>query len=229
MTKGNLKIKEIPSEDRPLERLIRYGAGALSNAELLAIIIRTGSREDNAITLASKLMSTREGIGFLSSCTVDELRQEKGIGKVKAAQIKAAIELGKRLKNYRPDNRYKITSPADAAELVMEDMRYLKKEHLRVIFLNTKNYVIDVKDLSIGNLSYSIVHPREVYSEAIKKSCSSIIVCHNHPSGDPAESQEDINITRRLHEVGKLVGIELLDHLIIGSGSYISLKERGIL
>lgn len=229
MAKGNLKIKEIPSEDRPLERLIRYGAEALSNAELLAIIIRTGSREDNAITLASRLMSTREGIGFLSSCTVDELEQEKGIGKVKAAQIKAAIELGKRLKNYRPDNKYKITSPADAAELVMEDMRYLRKEHLRVIFLNTKNYVMDIKDLSIGSLSSSIVHPREVYTEAIKKSCSSIIVCHNHPSGDPSESQEDINITRRLYEVGKLVGIELLDHLIIGSGSYISLKEKGIL
>jgi len=229
MARGNLKIKEIPSEDRPLERLIRYGAEALSNAELLAVIIRTGSREDNAITLASRLMSTNEGIGFLSSCTMDELRQEKGIGKVKAAQIKAAIELGKRLKNYRPDNKYKITSPADAAELVMEDMRYFKKEHLRVIFLNTKNYVMDIKDLSIGSLSSSIVHPREVYSEAIKKSCSSIIVCHNHPSGDPSESQEDINITRRLHEVGKLVGIELLDHLIIGSGSYISLKEKGIL
>lgn len=229
MVKKNLKIKEIPSEDRPLERLIRYGAEALSNAELLAIIIRTGSREDNAITLASRLMSTSEGIGFLSSCTVDELKQEKGIGMVKAAQIKAAIELGKRLKNYKPENRYKITSPADAAELVMEDMRYLKKEYLRVIFLNTKNYVMDIKDLSIGSLSSSIVHPREVYSEAIKKSCSSIIVCHNHPSGDPSESQEDINITRRLHEVGKLVGIELLDHLIIGSGSYISLKEKGIL
>ncbi len=229
MSKGNLRIREIPSEDRPLERLIKYGAEALSNAELLAIIIRTGSREQNAITLASRLMSTSQGLGFLSSCTVPELRQEKGIGRVKAAQIKAAIELGKRLKNYRPDNRYKITSPADAAELVMEDMRYLNKEHLRVIFLNTKNYVMEVKDLSIGSLASSIVHPREVYSEAIRKSCSSIIVCHNHPSGDPSESQEDINITKRLHEVGKLVGIELLDHLIIGNGSYISLKERGIL
>jgi DNA repair protein RadC len=133
------------------------------------------------------------------------------------------------MKNFRSDQKYKITSPADAAELVMEDMRYLKKEHLKVIFLNTKNYVIDIKDLSIGSLNASVVHPREIYSEAIRKSCSSIIICHNHPSGDPSESQEDINITRRLYEVGKLVGIELLDHVIIGDGNFISLKEKGIL
>lgn len=229
MEKNNITIKDIPLDDRPRERLIKFGAESLSNSELLAIIIRTGTKNENAITIANKILGSGCGLNFLAECNVQELSSIKGIGNAKAAQIKASIEIAKRMKNFRSDKKYKITAPHDAADLVMEDMRYLKNEHLKVIFLNTKNYVIDVKDLSIGSLNASIVHPREVYSEAIRKSSSSIIVCHNHPSGDPTESQEDINITKRLYEVGKLVGIELLDHVIIGDGSYISLKEKGIL
>ena len=222
-------IKDIPVEDRPRERLIKYGSEALSNSELLAIILRTGNKSETAIDMAARLISNNEGLRFLSTCTIQELSQIKGIGLAKASQIKAAVELGKRLRNYRNDNKIKINSPEDIADLVMEEMRYLKKEHLKVIFLNTKNVVIDVKDLSIGSLNASVVHPREIFSEAIRRSSASIIICHNHPSGDPASSQEDINITRRLFEVGKLVGIDLLDHVIIGDGSYISLKEKGIL
>lgn len=222
-------IKDIPVEDRPRERLIKYGSEALSNSELLAIILRTGTKSETAIDMATRLISSNDGLKFLSSCTIQELSQVKGIGQAKASQIKAAVELGKRLKSYRTDNKMKINSPEDIADLVMEDMRYLKKEHLRVIFLNTKNIVIDVKDLSIGSLNASVVHPREIYSEAIRRSSAAIIICHNHPSGDPTSSQEDINITRRLFEVGKLVGIDLLDHVIIGDGCYISLKEKGIL
>lgn len=226
---NNFTIKEIPVEDRPRERLIKHGPEVLSNAELLAILLRVGSKSENVLELAARVLNTGDGLKFLSTCTVQELSSIKGIGNAKASQIKAAIELGRRLKNFRSDHRVKIGCPQDAADVVMEDMRYLKREHLRVIFLNTKNVVIDVRDLSIGSLNSSLVHPREIYSEAIRKSCASIIICHNHPSGDPTQSQEDINITKRLHEVGKLVGIELLDHIIVGDGIYISLKEKGII
>lgn len=229
MQSERFTIKDIPEADRPRERLIRYGSEALSNSELLAIILRTGTKSETAIDMANRLISSKEGLKFLSNCTIQELSQIKGIGNAKASQIKAAVELGKRIKNYRTDNKIKINSPEGIADLVMEDMRYLKKEYLKVIFLNTKNIVIDVKDLSIGSLNASVVHPREIYSEAIRRSSASIVICHNLPSGDPTPSQEDINITRRLHEVGKLVGIDLLDHVIIGDGCYISLKEKGIL
>lgn len=229
MIKHNLTIKDIPVEDRPRERLIKYGTEALSNAELLAIIIRTGTKSDNAINIANRILGSKEGLNFLSNSTLQELGNINGIGIAKAAQIKAAVELGRRLKVYRIDNKLKISSPKDAAEIVMEDMRHLKKEHLRVIFLNTKNVVIDISDLSIGSLNASVVHPREIFSEAIRKSSASIIVCHNHPSGDPTQSQEDVNITKRLYEVGKIVGIDLLDHIIIGDNCYVSLKEKGIL
>ncbi|QCX32494.1 JAB domain-containing protein [Caloramator sp. E03] len=229
MEKTELTIKDIPIQDRPRERLIKFGPEALSNSELLAIIIRTGTKAENALSLSNKLIAYGKGLEFLSNCTVQELSKIKGIGTAKAAQIKAAIELGKRLRSYRSDRTITINSPKDAAEIVMEDMRYYKKEHFKVIFLNTKNVVIDVKDLSIGNLNSSIVHPREVYNEAIKKSSASIIAIHNHPSGDPTPSQEDINITKRLVEAGKIIGIDLLDHIIIGDGCFISLKEKGII
>lgn len=229
MEQDNFTIKDIPIEDRPRERLIKYGAEVLSNTELLAILIRTGTKSESAIKIAQKIVGTSEGLQFISTSTLQELSGFKGIGAAKASQLKAAIELGKRLRNYRNDHKLKINKPQDAVEIIMEDMRYLKKEHLKVIFLNTKNIIIDVSDLSIGSLNSSVVHPREIYSEAIRKSSSSIIVCHNHPSGDPTPSNEDISITKRLQEVGKLVGIDLLDHLIIGDGNYISLKEKGII
>jgi DNA repair protein RadC len=230
MSNSGSTIKDIPIDDRPRERLIKFGPEALSNAELLAIILRVGTKSESAIAMANRIIScSNEGLQFLSTATVEELSQIKGIGEAKASQIKASLELGKRLKNFRANSKVKINSPEDVAEIVMEDMRYLRKEHLRVLFLNTKNIVSDVKDLSIGSLNSSVVHPREIFSEAIRKSSSSIIICHNHPSGDPTPSQEDINITKRLFEVGKLVGIDLLDHVIIGDGKFISLKEKGIL
>lgn len=229
MGNNNLTIKDIPVDDRPRERLIKFGAEVLSNAELLAIILRVGTKSESAINMANRILGSNGGLQYLSSATVQELGNIKGIGSAKAAQIKAALELGKRLRGFRSDVKVKISSPEDIVEIVMEDMRYLKKEYLKTIFLNTKNIVIDVKDLSIGSLNSSIVHPREIFSEAIRKSSSSIVICHNHPSGDPTPSQEDINITKRLFEVGKLVGIDLLDHVIIGDGNYISLKEKNII
>lgn len=230
MSNNNFTIKDIPIDDRPRERLIKFGPEALSNAELLAIILRVGTKSESAIAMANRIISSsKEGLKFLSTATIEELSDIKGIGEAKAAQIKASLELGKRLKSFRASTKVKINSPEDVAEIVMEDMRYLRKEHLRVLFLNTKNIVSDVKDLSIGSLNSSVVHPREIFSEAIRKSSSSIIICHNHPSGDPTPSQEDIAITKRLLEVGKLVGIDLLDHVIIGDGKFVSLKEKGIL
>jgi DNA repair protein RadC len=159
----------------------------------------------------------------------DEFMELHGIGEAKAAQLIALSELSKRFKSYRAGDVCKIIQPKDAADYVIEDMKSLNVEHLKVIMLNTKNIVISVCDISMGSLNSSIVHPREVFCEAIKKRSASIIICHNHPSGDPTPSSEDINITNRLRECGKIIGIELLDHLIIGNGIFISLKEKGIL
>lgn len=222
-------IKDIPEGERPRERLAKFGAEVLSNSELLAIILRTGTPSESALDIANRLLKNGNGIRCLYELNFEELRAIKGIGEAKASQIKASLELGRRLKTYRDVSSPYIKAPCDAAELVMEDMRYLKKECLRLMMLNTKNMVIAVKDISIGSLNSSIVHPREIFVEAIRVSSASIIMCHNHPSGDPSPSQEDINVTRRVYEAGKIVGIDLIDHIIIGDGRYLSLKEKGII
>lgn len=227
--KTNLLIKDIPQGDRPRERLIKYGPEALSNSELLAIIIRTGTKNVNALSLAQTILSLGDGLKFLKESSIQELSSISGIGNSKAAIIKASVELGNRVRSFKGRENIKITSPKDVANMLLDDMRYLKKEHFKVVFLNVKNVVIDVSDLSIGSLNSSIVHPREVYYDAIKKTAYSIIVCHNHPSGDPTPSKEDISITKRLIEVGKIIGIELLDHIIIGNDDYISFKEKGLI
>lgn len=222
----HITIKELPEEERPRERLARYGESALSNAELLAILLRTGTRNESALSLAYRILKQQEGLRFLTDCTVQELASINGIGKAKAAQLRAAVELGKRVSVYENESDKHIKCPQDAAGLLMEEMRYLKKEYMKLILLNVKCGVIAVEDISIGNLNTSIVHPREVYIPAIKKSSASIIMVHNHPSGDPAPSGEDISITKRVAEAGKIIGIELVDHIIIGDGRYVSLKER---
>lgn len=224
-----LKIKDIPTNERPRERLIKYGEGVLSNAELLAIILRTGNKNESAIDLSRRILTENGGLSFLAKASAYELSNINGIGIAKACQIKSCIEIGKRLLTSKNKDNIKISTPDDIAYLVMEDMRYLTKEHLKAIFLNTKNIVISVKDISIGSLNSSIVHPREVFVEAIKMSAASLIVCHNHPSGDPTPSEEDIKITKRLKEAGNIIGIDLLDHIIIGDGRYISLREKNII
>lgn len=224
-----LKIKDIPTNERPRERLIKYGESVLSNAELLAIILRTGNKNESAIDLSRRILSQNGGLSYLAKASAYELSKINGIGIAKACQIKSCIEIGKRLLTSKEKDNVKISSPDDIAYLVMEDMRYLSKEHFRAIFLNTKNIVISIKDISIGSLNSSIVHPREVFIEAIKMSAASLIVCHNHPSGDPSPSEEDIKVTKRLKEAGNILGIDLLDHLIIGDGRYISLREKNII
>jgi len=224
-----LKIMDLPEMERPRERLLRFGPECLSNSDLLAIILRTGTKNENIISLCSRLLKESGGLNGLINMTVSEYREITGIGNAKAASLIALMELCKRIKSYKSGNDYKIVSPKDAADLLMEEMRYLKKEYLKVILLNTKNVVLTVKDVSVGSLNSSIVHPREVFTYAVRDSSSSIIICHNHPSGDPTPSEEDINITRRLSESGRILGIELLDHIIIGDGTFVSLKEKGII
>ena len=166
---------------------------------------------------------------LLKDATLDEMTAIKGIGTAKAIQVLAAIELGRRVSNLNYDDRYVIRSPEDGAKYVMNDMRFLTQEHFVTLYLNTKNQVMNKKTVFIGSLNASIVHPREVYKEALRRSAASIICIHNHPSGDPSPSREDIEVTKRLNECGRILGIDLLDHLIIGENKFVSLKEKGYL
>jgi DNA repair protein RadC len=228
-TYATLKLREIPKEERPRERMIAYGAGALSNAELIAILLRTGTKNESAVSLAQRLLKQCGGLRQLVEMEMEQLTDIKGIGTAKALQILAAFELGKRLARTGPGTPISIRSPQDVAELFMEELRYLPKEHFVCLYLNSKNHVISRETLSVGTLNASLVHPREVFRPAIQKNSASIICAHNHPSGDPTPSPEDIQMTQRLYEAGKLIGIELLDHIIIGDNRYISLKEHGYL
>lgn len=224
-----IMIKDVPKEDRPRERLLKLGSSHLSNQELLAILLGTGTKNESVMVLANRLLMHFDGLNLLREATIEELTAIKGIGYAKGVLILSAIELGKRMNEYKTDERYVIRSPEDGADYVMEEMRILNQEHFVALFLNTKNHIIHQQTIFIGSLNASIVHPREVFREAVKRSAASIIVAHNHPSGDPTPSQEDINVTRRLVESGKMIGIELLDHLIIGDRKFISLKEKGYL
>ncbi|WP_324823372.1 RadC family protein [Sinanaerobacter sp. ZZT-01] len=228
--KGSITIKEMPQEERPREKMMKYGVFSLSNVELLSILIGSGTRNTTALSLAARIISLeKDGISFLGHCLPQDLCAIKGIGMAKSCQIVAGIALGKRIATQPRGKRLRIGSPDEVAALFMEELRYLKKEFFRVLLLNTKNEIIGMEDASIGNLNSSIVHPREIFCSAIKKSASSMIVVHNHPSGNPKPSQNDLNVTVRLVEAGKLLGISVVDHLIIGDGVYISLKEKGLL
>ena len=223
-------IKNMPISERPREKMITYGCQSLSNAELLAIVLSTGTKDKTAIDLARGILNmSSEGLRTLTNCTMEELMQIRGIGLAKASQVIAAVELGKRIALTTNVNNYKIQGPEDISNLLMEEMRYLNKEIFNIILLNTKNNVIAIENISIGSLNASIVHPREVFNIAIKRSSSAIILAHNHPSGDPKPSTEDINITKRLIEAGTIIGINVLDHIIIGDGIYFSMKEKEII
>ncbi|MEF2292702.1 MULTISPECIES: RadC family protein [Virgibacillus] len=224
-----IMIKDVPKDDRPRERLLKVGPGQVSNAELLAIILGSGTKSESVLSLSNRLLMHFEGLKLLNDATIEELIAIKGIGRAKGVLVLAAIELGKRMNGFQSGDRYVIRSPEDGADYIMEDMRVLNQEHFVALFLNTKNQVIHRQTIFIGSLNASIVHPREVFREAVKRSAASIIVAHNHPSGDPTPSREDIHVTRRLVESGKMIGIELMDHLIIGNRKFVSLKEKGYL
>ncbi|MFD0871228.1 DNA repair protein RadC [Chlamydia abortus] len=227
MESQTMTLREIPHEDRPRERMQQYGAQALSNAELLAILLRTGTYRESAVQLAQRILQEAGSLRGLVGMSIDEMMETKGIGLAKALQLKAGIELGRRLAASSLQETVTIRSPQDVYSLLSEDLRYLQKEHFVCLFLNTKNHVLAQETLSIGTLNASLVHPREVFLAAIRRSSASIICVHNHPSGDPTPSPEDIQMTRRLAEAGQIIGIDVLDHVIIGDRGYISLKEKG--
>ncbi|WNS43587.1 DNA repair protein RadC [Paenibacillus sp. MMS20-IR301] len=227
MEPQTLLLRDLPHEERPRERMMHYGAESLSQAELLAILLRTGAHRESAIHIAQRLLGIAGGLRGLADLSIEELTSIKGIGPAKAVQLKAGIELGRRMANSRLAEPVIIRSPQDAAEILTEQLRYLQKEHFICLFLNTKNHVIAQETLSMGSLNASIVHPREVFRAAMKCSSAAIICAHNHPSGDPAPSPEDISLTSRLMQAGEIVGIDVLDHLVIGDSSYVSLKEKG--
>lgn len=219
-------MKELPAEERPRERLMRLGPGALSNPELLAILIGSGTSDQSAISLAKRLLSLDErGVAYLADCQPEELAHVKGMGTAKICRIASAIELGKRLSTKTKETRAQILGAKDVSRLLMEEMRYLKKEHFRTLLLNVKNEVIMIDQVAVGGLSSARVHPREVFSNAIRKCAFSVILVHNHPSGDPKPSQKDVELTERLQAAGALLGIEVLDHIVIGDGVFCSLKE----
>ncbi|WP_373598867.1 RadC family protein [Paraclostridium bifermentans] len=213
-------------EERPREKMLTKGEKSLSNAELLAIILRTGTKKQSVLELANYIVNKEsQGIRWLNDITIEELCKIDGIGLSKATQIKAALELGIRISSAKP-NKYKVTNPWDIYKYYMESLRYLNKEVFKTILLNTKNEIICDLEVSIGTLNMSLVHPREVFREAIKRSSNKIILMHNHPSGNVEPSNEDKNVTSRLVKCGELIGIEVIDHIIIGDGLYYSFKEN---
>ena len=219
-------IRDLPVDLRPRERMVYAGAHALSTAELLAIILRVGGRGENVIRMAERLLTHFGGIAGLAQASMDELAAQHGMGQAKATQIKAALELGRRLQIAAPNERPQVRGPADVANLLMLEMGLLEQEHLRTVLLDTKNFVIRVANIYVGSLNSAAVRIGEVFREAIRANSASLIVVHNHPSGDPTPSPEDVRVTEMLVEAGRLMDIEVLDHLIIGRNRYISLKEQ---
>ncbi|OLS03322.1 RadC family protein [Tissierella creatinophila] len=223
-------LKELPVSERPREKLMNYGVERLSNAELIAIIIRTGHKDDTALDVANRILSMDEkGLSHLTSISLKQLTKIKGIGVCKASQILASVEIGKRIKRWSAEEKIKVSSPDILVNLISDEMRFLNKEHFNIAILDTKNQIIAIENISIGTLNASIVHPRDVFHAAINRSANSIILIHNHPSGDPSPSDEDINITSRLVEAGDLIGIKVLDHIIIGDNRYVSFKEKNLI
>jgi len=222
------RITDLQPTERPRERLEALGPQVLSSAELLAILLRTGVPGENAVQVGQRLLQNFKNLSGLQRAPFVDLMNEHGIGEAKAAQIKAAIELGRRLTLESPEERATINSPADAAALVQYEMSALEQEHLRVLLLDTKNHVLAREEVYRGSVNMSQVRVGEVFKAAIRHNASAIVVVHNHPSGDPTPSPEDIAVTRAIVQAGKLVDVDVLDHLIIGQARWVSMKERGL-
>ncbi|AGB41895.1 DNA repair protein radc [Halobacteroides halobius DSM 5150] len=220
-------IKDMPTDERPREKMVQYGSANLSTTELLALILRTGSHKKTALSLANELLSVCSGLEGLIEYSIAELQEISGIGIAKATQLQAVVELSQRIA-VASSKLTKISSPAEVAEILIPNLRYKMQECFMTVLLDTKNKVLAIEEISKGSLNSSIVHPREVFRPAIKRSSAAIILAHNHPSGDLTASQEDIKISKRLAQAGEIIGIEVLDHLIIGSNNYSSLKTKGL-
>ncbi|MCD6286415.1 MAG: DNA repair protein RadC [Anaerolineae bacterium] len=221
-------VKEMPPEERPRERMARAGAQALSSTELLAIILRVGVGGENVLSMAQRILAGFGGLGGLSRADFSQLTAERGLGPAKASQILAALELGRRLMAESPEERWQIRAPSDAAHILMPVIGHQEQEHFVILFLDTRNRVTDRETLYKGSLNTSLVRTAEVFRGAVRRNCAAVIVAHNHPSGDPNPSPEDVALTRRLVDAGKLLEIPVLDHLVIGGNRYVSLRERAL-
>lgn len=228
MAEYHLKIKELPPNEKPRERLRDQGASALSDSELLAILLRVGVEGTNVLQLAQRLLADHGGWGGLLKIEYHDLCRKHGIGEAKAATIQAALEIGRRLLISQHAERFQIKSPTDAAQLLMLEMGHLDQEHLRTVLLDTKNRVQSVTTVYVGSLNASMVRVGEVFKAALRHNSAALIVAHNHPSGDPTPSPEDVLVTREIVSAGKLLDVEVLDHLVIGHGRYVSMRERGL-
>jgi len=223
------RMKDLPADDRPREKLLRLGAPALSDAELLAILVRTGTGRRSALEVARDVLNTGKTLRGISGKSPSELMRLQGIGEVKAVELSAAFELGRRVQGSTEEERVVVKSPQDVVRLMLPRMRDLSQEVFCVVVLDAKNGVRDVLELSRGTLNASLVHPREVFKAAIDHRAASIVVVHNHPSGNAEPSQEDADITAQLADAGKILGIPLHDHLILAGDGYTSFAERGLL
>ena len=227
--KKSFTIHDLPISERPRERLQKFGVEALSAQEILALILGRGIAGESVMITTQRLLSQFGNLKGIGSASVEELSQVKGIGLAKASQIKAAFELANRLEGYAEVGKKPLVkTPDDVVGLVRSRLKGKKKEHFLALLLDTRNRLIKVAEISVGSLDSSIVHPREVFKEAISATAASVIFVHNHPSGDPEASEDDIELTKRLAQAGEIVGIEVLDHIIIGDKNYLSLKRQGL-
>lgn len=225
-----MKIREMRESQRPREKMVLYGSQALTDSELLAILLKTGTRNRSAIEVADIILNHgAEGLRNIADMSLEELQSFEGVGLAKACQIKAAVELGRRIAQSRIIDKGRVTAIGDVLDMFMEEMRYEKKELFKALLLDSKGGILSKETISVGDLSSSIVHPRETFKSAVRRSAASVLFVHNHPSGDPTPSKEDIVVTRRLVEAGDILGITVLDHVVIGDGTYVSLKEKEII
>ena len=223
-------MREMPKDERPYEKCARLGADSLSDVELLAVLLRTGTQGENAVDLARRVLyhAGENGILGIHQFNVERLKKIKGIGQVKAIQISCISELAKRLSKASYEETVCFTEPKTIAQYYMEDLRHANQEQMKLLLLNTKSRLIGETDISKGTVNSAVISPRELFVEALLKNAVSIVLLHNHPSGDPTPSKADVLITRRIQEAGRLIGVELLDHIVIGDNCYVSLREKGL-
>ena len=221
-----LTIKQLPKSERPYDKAKMYGFNQLSSSELLAIIIKSGTRNENSVDIAKRILLLVNDLSEIENLSLKDLQNIKGIGEVKSVQIKAIFELAKRINGPLNKSEIKITKPKDIANLLMNEMRFEKQEKVKVLLLNTKNMLISMKDIVIGETNFASVTPKQIYAEAVKMQINKIILVHNHPSGDPTPSKEDYDLTKHILKAGDLLGIKLLDHVVIGNNKYESIFSR---